>query len=150
MFLFELIAVWLLMKGRHPGARVLIATTWSGGEGGEGLRGGEGGRLLSESANQTCNWEMVGVGRAVRVQRRRGSRVGGRVQVPRVAWPLDSPCAPQHAPVPVWSPRTPHSLSHAERASENSKGRKALGNIPEVFKGKYTLWCFKQSLNFSD
>lgn len=31
MFLFEVIAVWLLMKGRHPGARVLIATTWSGG-----------------------------------------------------------------------------------------------------------------------
>lgn len=39
MFPSELIAVWLLMKGRRPGAKVLIATTWSGergaGEGGE-------------------------------------------------------------------------------------------------------------------
>ena len=29
MFWFELIAVWSLMKGRHPGARALIAATWS-------------------------------------------------------------------------------------------------------------------------
>lgn len=29
MFPFELAAVWQLMKGRRPGARVLIATTWS-------------------------------------------------------------------------------------------------------------------------
>lgn len=34
MFPFELIAVWLLMKGRRPGAKVLIATTWSRGGGG--------------------------------------------------------------------------------------------------------------------
>lgn len=27
----ELAALWLLMKGRRPGARVLIAPTWSGG-----------------------------------------------------------------------------------------------------------------------
>ena len=29
MFWFELTAVWSLMKGRHPGARALIAATWS-------------------------------------------------------------------------------------------------------------------------
>ena len=29
MFPWELTAVWSLMKGRHPGARVLIAATWS-------------------------------------------------------------------------------------------------------------------------
>lgn len=50
MFPFELMAVWLLMKGRCPGARVLTATTWSG----DGVGG-----LSSESANQTQNWEMV-------------------------------------------------------------------------------------------
>lgn len=43
MFLFELTAVWLLIKGRRPGARVLIAATWS--------RRGWGRKLSSESAD---------------------------------------------------------------------------------------------------
>lgn len=37
MFPSELIAVWLLMKGRRPGAKALIAATWSG-VGGRGSR----------------------------------------------------------------------------------------------------------------
>ena len=55
MFWFELTAVWSLMKGRRPGARALIAATWS-------RRWVGGGRPLSESVNQTCSWEMVAGG----------------------------------------------------------------------------------------
>ena len=106
MFWFELTAVWSLMKGRRPGARALIAATWS-------RRGVGGGRPLSESVNQTCSWEMVaGGGYAVKVLRRKltkgaGRRVRQRVQEPGLAGPLDSTYDPEHAARPALVPPLP-------------------------------------------
>lgn len=105
MFPFELIGVWLLMKGRRPGP---------GSDCPHMERGWGGGRLLSESANQTCSWETVGLGvRSARSEVRRGctegsgSRVRGRVQVPRLAWPLGSTCAHSTHGVPLCSTQDP-------------------------------------------
>lgn len=114
------------MKGRHPGARVLIATTWSEGEGG---------RPLSESANQTCNWEMVGVGGAVRVQRRRrtGARAAGleggyrcpewhghwTAPVPHSMRPLN--CGPPGSPTASAMQSEPLETAREERPLETSQ-----------------------------
>ena len=69
MFPLELIAVWPLMKGRRPGAGVLIAATWSRSRWGLG-------RLLSASTHQPCSWGQLGWGRAVRAQRGRARAAG--------------------------------------------------------------------------
>lgn len=116
------------------------------GAGGRGGRRAIGERLLSESANQTCSWEMVGreeeweggEGGAQRAQAA-GSEGGAAAQKGRAAGQHLYPTAPTRFP---WgSPRIPHGLTHIGRAhSENSKRKKAFGNSPELVKGKkYSL-----------
>lgn len=77
-----------------------------------------------------------------------GSRVQGRVQVPHWHghWAVPVPTAP--TAFHCGPPRIPHGLIRERAHSESSKGRKASGNSPGVFKGKATVWCFKQSSLF--
>lgn len=152
MFLFELIAVWLLMKGRHPGARVLIATTWSGCEEVRGLRGrwGESHCLSLQTRRAIGKWLGWGVQRELRGGEAQGAQAAGLEGGYRC--PEWQGC--YTAPVPAACSRStvvpgiPHSLSYAERASENSKGRKAFGNIPAVFKGKIQSGALSRVLAF--
>lgn len=97
---------------------------------------------MSESANQTCSWEMVGreeqwEGGEGGAQRARaaGSEGGAGAQNGPAAGQHLCPTAPTH--FPCGSPRIPHGLTHVGRArSENSERKKASGNSPELVKGK--------------
>lgn len=114
MFPCELTALWLLMKGRRPGARVLIAPTWSGGRGGKLAL-----QLQAYGGGGRC--------------RERSGRKARRAQAAE-----QRGCG---SLVPHRGPRSiPHCPIHVDGAlPENSKGREALGNSPELFQGKKNM-----------
>lgn len=104
---------------------------------------------MSESTNQTCNWEMVGLGVQWEFRGEETAGLeGGRVQVPRVARPQDSPCAPQNAPIPLWSSRTPAASTMQRGPLRTARKERPLEISQKFLKKNIQLGALSRVLTF--